>query len=389
MIIPDYTFIDKPSQMAAFCQENASTAWLGFDTEFVGEKRYQTSLCLIQVATAQGYYLIDPLRVSDLSGLLALIEDPAILKITHAGENDYRLLYSLYKTVPQNVFDVQMAAAFCGYKYPVSFQKLVESELNVRLEKGYAATDWEKRPMDASQLKYALLDVVPLHEIWQRLTQKLTQEGRLHWAQEECARLCELDYYDKNPHHEALNNNLMRSLKTKERIFLIRLMAWRRKVAEDKNYSKEMILPAKYIGMIIRGLSSGKNGLANNRHLPAKIAEQHGRLFYEMMAREATPEERELLKLIPQDDSDDPGEDILIEMVYLLIKHQCLSHDISVSMVMPRNLLKRIKADPDALRELTDSRWKQEMLGDDLMRWIANIDRLSLKVNGGTIELTL
>ena len=32
----------------------------GFDTEFVGAKRYLTQLCLIQVVTPAGNYLIDP-----------------------------------------------------------------------------------------------------------------------------------------------------------------------------------------------------------------------------------------------------------------------------------------------------------------------------------------
>ena len=47
-----------------------------FDTEFVGERRYETRLCLIQVASDHGFFLIDPFQLLDISPFLDLIEDP-------------------------------------------------------------------------------------------------------------------------------------------------------------------------------------------------------------------------------------------------------------------------------------------------------------------------
>ena len=102
--------------------------WLAFDTEFIGEKRYYTLLCLIQVKCETGTYLLDSLKIPDLTPFLRLIEDERITKITHAGDNDYRLLNILYGTIPKNIFDTQIAAGFIGYRYPMSFGKLVEAE---------------------------------------------------------------------------------------------------------------------------------------------------------------------------------------------------------------------------------------------------------------------
>ncbi|MCB9298190.1 MAG: hypothetical protein H6559_34485 [Lewinellaceae bacterium] len=86
----------------------------------------------------KGLFLIDPIRLKNLDPFLDLVADPGITKITHAGDNDYRLLNNLFGIVPVNVFDTQVAVSFVGYNYPVSFRKLVESELNVHLKKGYA-----------------------------------------------------------------------------------------------------------------------------------------------------------------------------------------------------------------------------------------------------------
>ena len=40
-----------------------------FDTEFVGENAYEPRLCLLQVATGDGIWLVDPLAVTDLTPL--------------------------------------------------------------------------------------------------------------------------------------------------------------------------------------------------------------------------------------------------------------------------------------------------------------------------------
>ena len=141
--IPDFTLIENQQALQQFGEINNSISWLGFDTEFVGEKRFFTRLCLIQVITENGLFLIDPFKVKDLGVFLDMLTDPDIVKITHAGDNDYRLIHTDYGIIPRNVFDTQIAAGFVGYKYPVSFRKLVEGELNIFLSKGYAVADWE------------------------------------------------------------------------------------------------------------------------------------------------------------------------------------------------------------------------------------------------------
>ena len=217
--IASYQLIETESDLVQFYETNKVAKWLGFDSEFVGEKRFFTQLCLIQVSSDFGNYLIDPILIKDLTPFLKLVEDPNIIKITHAGENDYRLLHIGYDIQPRNIFDTQIAAGFVGYKYPISFRKLVESELNVPLSKAYAVTDWESRPMEKRQLKYAINDVLPLYDLWQLLTNKLNDLGRLSWAEEEFKKLEKADFYEKDPHHEALNSNLMRSLRRRDKVF--------------------------------------------------------------------------------------------------------------------------------------------------------------------------
>lgn len=387
--ISDYAFVEDEPALQEFYLQNKDIEWLCFDTEFIGEKRFITTLCLIQVATEHGYYLIDPLAVKELEPLLKLLLDPKILKIVHAGDNDYRLFNTLFGIVPLNTFDTQVAAAFAGYKYPVAFSKLVESELRIEMNKGFTVTDWEKRPFQKKQLKYALHDVVYLHELWQRLSKKLTRLGRLEWAYEEFKDLEDPSSYEQDPYKEAIDSNLIKSLKKKEQFFLIRLLLFRTEEARRKNYSREMVLPGKFISAIVRAVQSGYDGLIHNRRLPENLIQRYGKQMVEMYERPPTQEEKEVLHLIPKDNSENPKQDILMEMLDLLVRYKCLEEGISHHMVMTRTALKRMKNDKDYFDASLETSWRKEFLGEEIISWFKFRNHLGIKFSDGKFELKM
>lgn len=386
---PDYFLIDNQSKLQTFQQENQGITWICFDTEFIGEKRYQTSLCLIQVMTERGLYLIDPIEVRDLYPLLHFLEDESVVTITHAGENDYRLLHAQYDSIPKNVFDTQIAAGFVGHKYPVSFRKLVESELDITLNKSHAVTDWESRPLSNKQIQYALDDVLPLYDLWQSLQRQLEQRGRLHWAKEEFGVLESAEFYFRDPNHEVLKSELMKSLNKREKIFLMRVLNWREETAERRNHSREMVLPNRMLSHLVRGIASGKDALYRNRRLPDKVISKYGEMFEELFREPPTEAEKELLKQIKKPEDDDPREEMLQELLYLLVRYKCMELDITPLMVMPKNAIKKLKDGDEELDRSLDAGWRRELLGDALVDWLRNFNQLDLKVVDNRIELLL
>ena len=384
-----YLFIEADSEMERFERENENIDWLCFDTEFVGEKRFVTTLCLVQIATEHGFYLIDTLKVKNLKPFLDKIVDEKVIKIAHAGENDYRLLNTWFEIVPKNTFDTQVAAGFVGYKYPVSFRKLVESELNVRVSKGYTVTDWERRPIKAKQLKYALSDVLYLFDLYHSLSARLDKLGRYDWVMEECREFEKPEWYEQDPNKEALNSNLIKNLAPREQLFLIRLYAWRTEEARRKNYSKEMILPGKLFGQIIRAVSSGKEALFHNRRLPDNMVHRYGDILVDLYNRIPTEEEKALLDQIPRDNSDNPKQDIMMEMLHLLVRYKCLEENIAHSIVMPRTYLKRMKADKDYFEACMADGWRREFLGEELTNWLLNRTKLQLDFGSGKFEIKM
>lgn len=174
------------------CARVARMTEVGLDTEFVGEDSYHPKICLIQLATWETLYLVDPFAFTDeeLRPLWDLLIDAARLVVVHAGREEVRLCHRAIGRTPGNLFDLQIAAGMVGMVYPIGHGTLVGEVLHERLAKGETLTEWRSRPLTRSQIRYAFDDVRYLLPLWRNLSGRLQQLGRLDWAREDFARLC-------------------------------------------------------------------------------------------------------------------------------------------------------------------------------------------------------
>jgi ribonuclease D len=358
-----HQYIETAEQLAQFAQANQSITWLGFDTEFISEKRFYPMLCLIQVITEHGMYVIDPLTLPKLDPFLAMLENPAILKVTHAGENDYRLLNSLYGTYPKNLFDTQIAAGFLTHTYPISFQNLVEKTFQVALNKSFSVTDWEARPISPQQLNYALNDVLYLPGLWERLTAQLEQLDRLHWCQEEVAKFETTEYYETDTPYDLLKSTLNTQLNAQERIFLVRLMDWRITEAKRRNITKEMVFPGKTMMMVAKAIGQGPATLRQNRLIADRLVQQHGNLWNRLYQEPISDAEKALLKRIPKWQEETPEQAMTAEFFYLLIRDRCFKAGMAHSIVLSKSSFRHSD-------KVLNSGWRKELLGESLIQWI-------------------
>ena len=183
--------VTQPEELAACCAALAACPHFGFDTEFVGEDTYHPSLCLVQVATPDRLFLIDPLTTGPLDAFWELVVDPARVVVVHAGREEVRLCSLWTGRTPGNLFDLQLAAGLTGLAYPLGHGTLVQQVLGVQLAKGETLTEWRHRPLTSAQIRYAFDDVRYLLPVWQKLAERLAAQGRSDWAREEFARLAE------------------------------------------------------------------------------------------------------------------------------------------------------------------------------------------------------
>ena len=186
---PAERLVTQPDHLAACVEELNEAKSFGLDTEFIGEASYHPRLCLIQVATADALFLIDPFTVGPLDAFWSAVVDPANLVIVHAGREEVRLCHLACGKSPSNLIDLQLAAGLAGLHYPLGHGPLVKEVLGITLSKGETLTEWAARPLTKSQIHYAFDDVRYLLSVWNRLSSRLEKLGRTEWVKEDVARL--------------------------------------------------------------------------------------------------------------------------------------------------------------------------------------------------------
>ncbi|MBP5621075.1 MAG: HRDC domain-containing protein [Thermoguttaceae bacterium] len=186
-----YQFVQTQSGFLRFLDEIENATWIAYDTEFISEGRYIPDLCLVQVATERGYYLLDPIKLNNLRPFWERLCQENTTSIAHSCRSELEFCYRDIGRFPQRVFDVQLAAGFVGFEYPLNFKALTQQTIDVQIDKSETRTDWSRRPLLTSQLEYALNDVCYLKQIADLLTEKLENSGRTPWFLEETRSYCE------------------------------------------------------------------------------------------------------------------------------------------------------------------------------------------------------
>jgi len=230
-----YRQINNDAELRKLCEELAVAPWIAFDTEFVSEHSYRSELCLIQVAAPDLLAIIDPLSINDVGPFWELIVAPGHETIVHAGREELNFCLSSTGKLPNQLFDVQIAAGLVGPEYPAGYGALLYRLLGVSLEKGETRTDWRRRPLTKHQLDYALDDVRHLRGLRDTLVERLTEAGRLEWLGEEMqAWQTEVHDYRGREHWRRLPGG--NTLNRRSLAVLRELWIWRDSEAKRRNH---------------------------------------------------------------------------------------------------------------------------------------------------------
>ena len=178
--------IDTEQRLAAFLPVLQAATWVAVDTEADSLHAYPEKVCLVQISTASGDRLIDPLARLNLDPLLRALSGHEL--IMHGADYDLRLLRKHHEFVPRAIFDTMLAARLLGVRQ-FGLSHLVERYLKVKLEKGAQKANWALRPLTPRMEVYARNDTHYLKPLADRLRSELEAAGRLAWHQESCARL--------------------------------------------------------------------------------------------------------------------------------------------------------------------------------------------------------
>jgi ribonuclease D len=366
------------AQIAEAAAQARVSGRLGIDTEFMSEGRYRALLCLVQVAVddpdpgrAPQIILIDSLAQPDVAPLAALLGDPAIDVILHAGRQDVAILRRAWNTELNNVFDTQIAAGFAGASAQAGYSNLLGAMLGQRVGKTASYTRWDTRPLTAEQLSYAAEDVAHLLQLSDELQRRLRDSGRLEWAREECRRL-QSATDERDPYSVWERLPRVGQLDPRSRAIAREVAAWRERTAAEQDRPVGSVLADPALVELAKRRPASITALGQIRGIHPSTIKRRGPAILDAVAAslQAPP--------IPRDEArgrSEPGDAPLIALAEALLRARALEAGLAYELIASRAELELIvgaarRSEPEP-EVRTLSGWREQLVGSDLRDLLA------------------
>lgn len=90
---------------------------------------------------------------------------------------------------------------------------------------------------------------------------------------------------------------------------------------------------------------------------------------------------------MPDEDDDNPMEEIMQEMLYLLVRYKFLDNGITPGFRHAQRRAAQTQKHPRQCPKTAETGWRRQMLGEDIFLWMKHYERLEMSVASGRIEL--
>lgn len=364
---PPADLIGSQSRFDDLCEEIAEAGIVAFDTEFVSESYYRPKLCLVQLATPNGAYLVDPLAVPDLSAWWALMADDQTTIVVHGGREEIRFCQRYAQAMPRRLIDVQVAEGLLSRGYPLAYKNIVSKVMGKAVGSHETRSDWERRPLAPKQLEYAVEDVEFLLEIWKRQERALQKLGRIDWAFAEFDRLIQTVQQEQDREGWRRLSGFQR-FSPKEQIVARALYEWRDRTAELHDRPARVLFRDDMLLELIKRQPKSVHEMNLTRGMQ--------RRDYQLFADEIIEAIR-VAQAVPADQwpqnttgrSGPPIDDVLSKLLSLALSNRCADMNLSMSLVGTMSDIDELirwhvlDAQKGQLPKLMDG-WRADVCGD-------------------------
>lgn len=273
------SMIDNSEKLLELVARAEHADSVALDTEFKWERTFYPQLGLIQIALSdEQCYLIDPLKIDDLTPLGKLLTNKRVIKIFHDAPQDLAILSRVTRCIPTNIFDTRVAAGFSGLPCTISLANLIRALLDIDLAKDQTRTNWLCRPLAPNQVDYALDDVRYLRAARILLLTRIIVPEIKEWLKEELAQLNEPQRYTGISDYERFRKIAGATALTGRSLAVLReLAAWREQEARHLNKPRGHIVNDKSLLAIVKEELCSLEDLKKFGHLTNKKVERHGK----------------------------------------------------------------------------------------------------------------
>jgi ribonuclease D len=228
-----YRYLVDPDETQAALAVFLQQPIIGLDTEtFQDFHTKQHRLSLLQLAAPSGEVLVIDALAAGIRHASDLIEKPDVWMAAHNARFDDGILRS-EGFVPEGFVDTLRLSRRTLQLASHSLASVSQYLFGVTLDKTYQRSNWRPRPLSRAQLDYAAMDAVVALRVYQTLTDRLREEGKLE-AELKRARL-------RNEPPKQYTEATFEQTRTgrpytrEERLRAERIQAWRKQQAEQEH----------------------------------------------------------------------------------------------------------------------------------------------------------
>ena len=288
-------YLDKPQQVDRFLNEISDVKELALDTEGASFHRFLDRIYLLQLSTRDESAIIDPLPIGSPAGLGQLLQDKSVEVVFHDADYDLRLLHQDYGWHVTNIFDTRIASQLLGIK-SFGLAALLDQFFDVKLDKKHQRADWSMRPLTPDMLEYAAQDTRYLLQLKDRMKAELTRRGRLHWAEEEFAKLEGTRWEAEESMEGFLRLKGARDLSQRELAVLREVANWRDTVAAQLDRATFRVMGNEVLFELARRAPKNVSELSAIKGMPKGMIERGGADIVAAVRRGSEVPEAELPK---------------------------------------------------------------------------------------------
>jgi ribonuclease D len=163
-------FVDSPEALAEAMPHWFAANILAVDIECSLTGFHHCVMALLQVATHDRAWLVDPIAIPELMrpALLAMAEVPWIV---HDFSGDGIVFKRIYDVVPSSVMDTMLLARALGYPQP-GLKTMSRMKLGIEIPKEEQDSNWMHRPLREAQISYAARDATLLLPLLRTLAEE-------------------------------------------------------------------------------------------------------------------------------------------------------------------------------------------------------------------------
>ncbi len=181
------SWVDRPGQLLHAVSLLKRARVVAVDAEFT-QVRLRTQkdvvstiprLALLQLAIDQHCFVVDALRLYNLSPLMDIVGNPSIAILLHGAGGDMRVMAERGLHVA-HYYDLEATSRSIFGQHESSLAAMLQRAFAIHLDKSLQRTDWTRRPLSPAMIAYAARDAEVTLALYHWLDQHYHDILQLH-----------------------------------------------------------------------------------------------------------------------------------------------------------------------------------------------------------------